>query len=104
MKKDTQCIHEGYAPSNGQSRVLPITMSTAFRYDTAEQVGDLFDLKDNGFFYTRLGNPTIDAVEKKLAALEGGDHYFPIRAKIRKIIENFQYFPIYCCATAFVGP
>ena len=72
MKKDTQCIHEGYAPSNGQSRVLPITMSTAFRYDTAEQVGDLFDLKDNGFFYTRLGNPTIDAVEKKLAALEGG--------------------------------
>lgn len=72
MKKDTQCIHEGYSPANGQSRVLPITMSTAFRYDTAEQVGDLFDLKDNGFFYTRLGNPTIDAVEKKLAALEGG--------------------------------
>ena len=72
MKKDTQCIHEGYVPSNGQSRVLPITMSTAFRYDTAEQVGDLFDLKDDGFFYTRLGNPTIDAVEKKLAALEGG--------------------------------
>ncbi len=51
---------------------MPITMSTAFRYDTTEQVGDLFDLKDNGFFYTRLGNPTISAVEEKIAALEGG--------------------------------
>lgn len=72
MKKETQCIHEGYYPKNGESRVLPITMSTAFRYDTTEQVGDLFDLKDNGYFYTRLGNPTIAAAEGKLAALEGG--------------------------------
>ncbi len=72
MRKETQCIHEGYYPKNGQPRVLPITMSTAFRYDTTEQVGDLLDLKDDGFFYTRLGNPTIAAVEQKLAALEGG--------------------------------
>lgn len=72
MKKETQCIHEGYYPANGEPRVLPIAMSTAFRYDTTEQVGDLFDLKDNGFFYTRLGNPTIAAVEGKIAALEGG--------------------------------
>ncbi len=72
MKKETQCIHEGYYPQNGQSRVVPITMSTAFRYDTTEQVGDLFDLKDNGYFYTRLGNPTIAVPEAKIAALEGG--------------------------------
>ncbi|MCM1368429.1 MAG: PLP-dependent transferase [Roseburia sp.] len=72
MKKETQCIHEGYYPKNGESRVVPITMSTAFRYDTTEQVGDLFDLKDNGWFYTRLGNPTIAVPEAKLAALEGG--------------------------------
>ncbi len=72
MKKETQCIHEGYYPKNGEPRVLPIAMSTAFRYDTTEQVGDLFDLKDNGFFYTRLGNPTIAAAEGKIAALEGG--------------------------------
>ncbi len=48
MRKETQCIHEGYYPENGQPRVAPIAMSTAFRYDTTEQVGDLFDLKDNG--------------------------------------------------------
>lgn len=72
MKKETQCIHEGYYPKNGAPRVAPITMSTAYRYDTTEQVGDLFDLKDNGYFYTRLGNPTIAVPEAKLAALEGG--------------------------------
>ncbi len=72
MRKETQAIHCGYAPKNGQPRVVPITMSTSFRYETAEQVGDLFDLKDNGFFYTRLGNPTIAVPEEKLAALEGG--------------------------------
>lgn len=72
MRKETQCIHEGYYPENGQPRVAPIAMSTAFRYDTTEQVGDLFDLKDDGYFYTRLGNPTIAVPEGKLAALEGG--------------------------------
>ena len=72
MKKETQAIHAGYYPKNGQPRVAPITMSTAFRYDTAEQVGDLFDLKESGFFYTRLGNPTIAVAEDKIAALEGG--------------------------------
>lgn len=72
MRKETQCIHEGYYPKNGEPRVAPINMSTAFRYDTTEQVGDLFDLKDNGYFYTRLGNPTIGYAEAKLAAMEGG--------------------------------
>ncbi|MBW7572502.1 O-acetylhomoserine aminocarboxypropyltransferase/cysteine synthase family protein [Caproiciproducens faecalis] len=69
---DTNCIHAGYEPGNGEPRVLPIVQSTTFKYDSAEMLGELFDLKADGFFYTRLGNPTIDAVEKKIAALEGG--------------------------------
>ncbi len=69
---DTNCIHAGYEPKNGESRVLPIVQSTTFTYDSAETMGKLFDLEEAGFFYTRLGNPTIDAVEKKIAALEGG--------------------------------
>ena len=69
---DTNCIHAGYEPKNGEPRVLPIVQSTTFTYDSAETMGKLFDLEEAGFFYTRLGNPTIDAVEKKIAALEGG--------------------------------
>lgn len=69
---DTECIHAGYTPGNGEPRVLPIVQSTTYKYDSADQLGQLFDLNAEGFFYTRLGNPTIDAVEKKIAALEGG--------------------------------
>ena len=69
---DTNCIHAGYEPGNGDPRVLPIVQSTTYTYDSSEAMGDLFDLKANGFFYTRLGNPTLDAVERKIAALEGG--------------------------------
>ncbi|MVB11937.1 L-methionine gamma-lyase [Caprobacter fermentans] len=69
---DTDCIHAGYEPKNGESRVLPIVQSTTFKYDSAQTLGELFDLKADGFFYTRIGNPTIDAVEKKIAVLEGG--------------------------------
>jgi O-acetylhomoserine (thiol)-lyase len=69
---DTNCIHAGYEPKNGDPRVLPIVQSTTYKYDSAQTMGQLFDLKADGFFYTRLGNPTIDAVEKKIAALEGG--------------------------------
>lgn len=72
MKKETQCVRAGYRAKNGEPNVTPIAMSTAFRYDSTEHIGDLFDLKDAGFFYTRLGNPTIDVAESKLAALEGG--------------------------------
>ena len=68
----TKCIQEGWEPKSGEARVLPIYQSTTFRYETAEEMGDLFDLKAAGFFYTRLGNPTTDAVERKVAALEGG--------------------------------
>ncbi len=71
-RNDTKCIHAGYHPGNGEPRVLPIVQSTTFRYETSEAMGRLFDLEDPGFFYTRLGNPTLDAVEQKIAALEGG--------------------------------
>lgn len=72
LKIDTICVQEGYKPKNGEPRVLPICQSTTFKYDSSEYMGDLFDLKAEGFFYTRLANPTVDAVEKKIAALEGG--------------------------------
>jgi len=69
---DTLCIQEGWKPKNGETRVLPIFQSTTFKYDSSEHVGDLFDLKVPGHFYTRLSNPTAEAPEKKMAALEGG--------------------------------
>lgn len=69
---ETMCIQEGYKPKNGEPRVLPIYQSTTYKYDNAEEVGKLFDLEEDGFFYTRLANPTADAVERKIAALEGG--------------------------------
>ncbi len=72
MNIDTKCIHSGYEPKNGEPRVAPIVQSTTFTYESSEQMGDLFDLKASGFFYTRLSNPTLDAVEKKIAELEGG--------------------------------
>lgn len=69
---ETKCVQEGYQPKNGEPRVLPIYQSTTYKYDSSEQVGKLFDLAEDGFFYTRLANPTVDFVEKKIAALEGG--------------------------------
>ncbi len=72
MHIDTKCVQSGYRPKNGEPRVLPIIQSTTYKYDTAEAMGDLFDLKSDGFFYSRLANPTVDCVEKKIADLEGG--------------------------------
>lgn len=72
MKIETKCLHEGYEPKNGESRALPIYQSTTFKYDSTEHVAKLFDLTESGFFYSRLGNPTVDVVEKKIASLEGG--------------------------------
>jgi len=69
---ETKCIQEGYQPKNGEARVLPIYQSTTFKYDSSEHVGKLFDLTEEGFFYTRLSNPTVDCVERKIASLEGG--------------------------------
>ena len=69
---NTNCIQSGYEPKNGEPRVLPIYQSTTYKYDTSDQVGKLFDLETEGFFYSRLSNPTVDAVERKIATLEGG--------------------------------
>ena len=72
MKPATLCVQAGWQPKNGESRVLPIYQSTTFKYDNTEEMADLFDLKKEGYFYTRLANPTNDAVAQKIAALEGG--------------------------------
>ena len=72
MKQETLCVQAGYTPKNGEARILPIYQSTTFKYDSSEQMGRLFDLEDSGYFYTRLQNPTNDAVAAKIAALEGG--------------------------------
>ena len=68
----TRCVQAGYTPKNGEPRQLPIVQSTTFKYDTSEQMGRLFDLEESGYFYTRLQNPTDDAVAAKIADLEGG--------------------------------
>ena len=72
LNLDTICVQGGWKPSKGESRVLPIFQSTTFKYDTTEEMGRLFDLEDSGYFYTRLANPTNDAVAAKIAELEGG--------------------------------
>ena len=68
----TACVQAGWTPKNGEPRVLPIYQSTTFKYDSSEKMARLFDLKDSGYFYTRLQNPTNDAVAEKIARLEGG--------------------------------
>jgi len=72
LSKETICVQAGWQPKKGEPRVLPIYQSTTFKYDTSEQMGKLFDLEESGYFYTRLQNPTNDAVASKIAALEGG--------------------------------
>ncbi|HJA41707.1 MAG TPA: O-acetylhomoserine aminocarboxypropyltransferase/cysteine synthase [Firmicutes bacterium] len=72
MKIETKVLHKGYEPRNGEPRTLPIYQSTTYQYDSAEEIGQLFDLSTDGFFYSRIHNPTVDAVEKKIASLEGG--------------------------------
>ena len=72
MTIDTLCVQGGWQPKRGEPRQPPIVQSTTFRYETTQQMADLFDLKASGYFYTRLANPTNDAVAGKIAALEGG--------------------------------
>ena len=72
MKRETKCIQAGYEPKNGESRMIPIIQSTTFKYDTSEDMGKLFDLEAQGYFYSRLQNPTNDFVAAKICALEGG--------------------------------
>ncbi len=69
---ETIAVQGGYTPENGEPRTLPLYQSTTFKYDSAQDVADLFDLKTDGFFYSRLANPTVAAFERKMAALEGG--------------------------------
>ena len=69
---ETTCIQGGWQPKNGEPRILPIYQSTTFKYSTSEQMGRLFDLEENGYFYTRLANPTNDAVADKIREMEGG--------------------------------
>lgn len=71
-RQDTICVQAGWKPKKGEPRVLPIYQSTTFKYDTTDEMGRLFALEDEGYFYTRLQNPTNDAVAEKIAALEGG--------------------------------
>ena len=68
----TKCIQSGYTPKNGEARVLPIVQSTTYKYESADQMGRLFDLEESGYFYTRLANPTNDCVAAKICDLEGG--------------------------------
>ena len=72
MELETKCLHTGYIPKSGEPRQVPIIQSTTFPYETSEEMGKLFDLEANGYFYTRLQNPTNDYVAAKITALEGG--------------------------------
>lgn len=71
MNTGTVCVQGGWKPGNGEARVLPIYQSTTFKYSSSEQMARLFDLEESGYFYTRLANPTNDAVAAKIAELEG---------------------------------
>ena len=72
MKIETKCVQEGWKPQNGEPRVLPIYQSTTYKYENGEELGKLFDLKVDGHMYSRISNPTVSAVEQKIASLEGG--------------------------------
>lgn len=72
MKRNTICVQGGYTPGNGEPRQIPIVQSTTFKYDTSEDMAKLFDLEAEGYFYSRLQNPTNDLVAAKIAQLEGG--------------------------------
>ncbi len=69
---ETKCLQEGYKPGNGEPRVLPIYQSTTYKYNSTEQVAKLFDLTEPGHMYSRISNPTVECLENKIAALEGG--------------------------------
>ncbi len=72
MRIDTKCLYGGWQPGNGDPRMMPIVQSTTFKYETSEEMGALFDLEKDGYFYSRLANPTCDLVAQKICGLEGG--------------------------------
>ena len=69
MRIETKCLHEGYDPENGAPQAMPIYQSTTYRYQSTEHIGQLFDLAVEGHMYSRISNPTVEVVEKKIAAL-----------------------------------
>ena len=71
-KIETKCVQGGYRPGNGEPRQIPIVQSTTFKYESSAEMGKLFDLEASGYFYSRLQNPTCDAVAAKICELEGG--------------------------------
>lgn len=73
MRIETKCLHEGWKPEKGSARQLPIYQSTTFKYDTSDEMGKLFDLESSGYFYSRLQNPSTDAVANKICVLENGN-------------------------------
>ena len=89
-KLNTRCVQGGYTPGNGEPRQIPIIQSTTFKYDTSDQMGRLFDLEEAGYFYTRLQNPTNDAVAAKIADLEGG-----IAAMLTSSGQAANYFAVF---------
>ena len=84
----TRCVQGGYTPGDGEPRQIPIVQSTTFKYATSEHMGQLFDLEASGYFYTRLQNPTNDAVAAKICELEGG------AAAIRVLLSQTAYIRI----------
>lgn len=92
VKPETLCVQAGWTPKKGEPRVLPIYQSTTFKYDTSEQMARLFDLEETGYFYTRLQNPTNEAVASKICALEGGvSSHANLKRSGRQLLRNFQY-------------
>lgn len=89
-KIETRCIQAGWQPKKGEPRVLPIYQSTTFKYDNSDQMGRMFDLEDSGYFYTRLQNPTNDAVAAKIAELEGG-----VAAMLTSSGQAANYFAVF---------
>lgn len=106
-KAATICVQGGWKPKNGEPRVLPIYQSTTFKYDSSEQMAKLFDLEESGYFYTRLQNPTNDAVASKIAALEGGIAAMLTSsgqaANLYAIINICEAGDHFVCSTAIYG-
>ena len=96
FSKSTLCVQGGWQPKKGEPRVLPIYQSTTFKYDTSEQMARLFDLEDTGYFYTRLQNPTNDAVAAKIAALEGGVGAMLTSSGLRSHVEEAWHRMHFC--------
>ncbi|MCQ2422606.1 MAG: O-acetylhomoserine aminocarboxypropyltransferase/cysteine synthase [Lachnospiraceae bacterium] len=98
---ETQCIHEGWKPAQGEPRQLPIYQSTTFKYDTSDAMGKLFDLEAEGYFYTRLQNPTNDAVAAKITAMEGG--YAGMLTSSGQAANFYAVFNICECGDSFLA-